>query len=200
MEFIELSSKKLHELNKSFYDIIKKRYDFDCVIFVAKGSFLIGKDLSDIQYVPLIEIFAKRQGGKLKKIISPILKILPFKLKKILREREFKSNIYEKNSNRNIDFDKNIWSKYLDKKHILIVDDSVDTGYTIKFVKETVERFFEKSEVKVAALNVFTKSEKIVKTDYFIYRDTMLKGPWSNDSNENSLFLKQYEKWHNEQE
>ena len=52
----------------------------------------------------------------------------------------------------------------------------------------------------MAALNCFEKSKKIVNTEYYVYEDTMLKGPWSNDSKENKQYLKMYTEWHNSQE
>ncbi len=196
MEFLEVSIENLEEETKKLHNQISKEYQYDCVIFVARGSYLIGKQLADLNDCPLLEISAKRKGGKLKKIVQPLLQIIPTKLKKILREREFKSNVHENNYERNIIFNEDVWSRYKDSKKILVIDDSVDTGFTIKYVKEAVENFFQNSEVKIAALNVFEKSKKVVKTDFYVYSDTLLKGPWSSDSKENKEYLGMYNNWH----
>lgn len=196
MDFLEVFIENLAKETKKLYNQINKDYQYDCVIFVARGSYLIGKQLADLNHCPLLEISAKRKGGKLKKRIQPLLQVIPLKLKKMLREREFKSNVHENNYERNIIFNENIWHKYQEAKKILVVDDSVDTGFTIKYVKEAVENFFQNSEVKIAALNVFEKSKKIVKTDFYIYNDTLLEGPWSNDSKENKKYLEMYNNWH----
>lgn len=195
MELLELSRKKLTEENKKLYEKVIKDYNYDLVIFIARGSYLIGKDLADLNNVPLLEVFASRKGGKLKKIISPILKIIPKGIKNILRKKEFNSNYHEKNSERSIRYNEEIWNKYKDSKRVLLVDDSVDTGYSIKYAKEAIEKFFKKATVKVAAINYFEKSTKIVNTDFYLYSEKMLLGPWSNDSKENKEYLKEYEKW-----
>lgn len=200
MELIELSKKSLKEEDVKLYKKIIKDYNYDLVIFIAKGSFYIGKDLAEFNDANLLEIFAKRKGGKLKKVISPFLKIIPKKFKKFLRDKEFNSNYHEKNKDRNISFNVEQWKKCKKCEKILLVDDSVDTGYSIKFAKEAIEKFFTKSIVKVAAINYFTKSEKIVNVDYFLHKDTLLIGPWSNDSSENKLFLNEYFEWHERQE
>ena len=199
MKFLELSIKDLKKVNKELFEIVKKDYEYDCVIFIARGSFIIGKDLAEYNNVPLLEIFAKRKGGKIKKILRPLLSVLPNFIVVKLREKEVKSNYHAKNSDRFVSFDDKIWNKFKNVKKILVVDDSVDTGYSIKFVKEEIEKYFISAEVRVAALNYFEKSINVVKTDYYLYNDTMLKGPWSNDSSENKAYLELYNNWHNSQ-
>lgn len=199
MELLELSEEKLHEENKKLYELIIKKYDYDLVIFVARGSFIIGEDLAKYNEANLIEIFATRSGGKIKKILSPILKIIPKGLKSKLRQKEFDSNYHEKKSNRKIFYDDDIWKKYKNSEKILLVDDSVDTGYSIKCSLEVIKKYFKNSEVKVAALNYFDKSKNIVKTDFSIYNEKLLLGPWSNDSKENKDYLQKYNNWHNNQ-
>lgn len=195
MEFIELSIKNLKEKNNDLYKKIKQEYNYDLVIFIAKGSYLIGKELADLNNKPLIEIEATRQGGKLKKLLSPILKIIPSKLKLLLRKKELNSNYHKKNSNRKISFDKNIWNKYKNSKKILLVDDSVDTGYSIKLAKDAIKKYFKDAEIKIAVYNVFDSSKEIIDIDYNLYQNTIIKGPWSNDSKEHSKYLKLYKKW-----
>ena len=195
MELLELSRKKLTEENKKLYKKVIKDYNYDLVIFIARGSYLIGRDLADLNNTPLLEVYATRKGGKFKKLVSPILKIIPRGIKNILRKKEFNSNYHEKNNERSISFNENIWSKYKDCKKIVLVDDSVDTGYSIKYAKETIEKFFTKATVKVAAINYFEKSKKIVDTDFYLYNEKMLLGPWSNDSKENKEYLNEYYEW-----
>lgn len=197
MNLIELSKENLKEDDKKLYNLIIKDYNYDLVIFIAKGSFYIGNDLAKFNNCQLLEIFATRKGNKLKKIVSPLMKIIPLKLKKVLRKKEFNSNYHQKNSNRNIEFDEELWKKFKNVKSILLVDDSVDTGYSILYAKEKIEEFFKEAEIRVAALNCFKKSLAIVKTNYYLYKDTMLIGPWSNDSKENKIFKEEYYMWHN---
>lgn len=195
MNFQELSIKNLSETNKKLYEIVRKKYKYDLVIFVARGAYLIGKDFAEWGETPLTEIYASRKGGKLKKIISPILKILPTKLKLYLRKKEFNSNVHKKDPERSIDYNEKEWSQYKSCKKILIVDDSVDTGYSALLVKNTVQVYFKKADVKVATLNLFDKAKEVYTPDFYLYENTILKGPWSNDSTENKKFLKMYYEW-----
>lgn len=58
------------------------------MIFIASGSYLIGEDLATLNNVPLLEIKAKRVGGKAKKYLSFVLKLIPRKLKIYLRKKK----------------------------------------------------------------------------------------------------------------
>ena len=196
MNYVELSSKDVENKTSELYNkILSTDYKFDLVIFIAKGSYTIGKKLSELGNCPLIEIKATRKGNKLKKIISPFLKLIPKKIKMYLRNKEVKSNVHEKNIERNVIYNVEKWSKYKECKNIILVDDSVDTGYSIKACNEEIERFFPNSNIKVAAFNYFEKSENIIKVDYSIYKEMMRNGPWSNDSKYHKDFLKEYDNW-----
>lgn len=195
MNYIELSSKDVENKTIELYNKISKDFKFDLVIFVAKGSYTIGQKLSELGNCPLLEIKATRKGNKLKKIISPFLKLIPKKIKMYLRNKEVKSNVHEKNVERNVIFDKEIWSKYKECKNIVLVDDSVDTGYSIKACKEEIERVFPNANIKVAAFNYFEKSTNVISIDYYIYKETMMNGPWSNDSKFHKEFLEKYNNW-----
>ena len=72
----------------------------------------------------------------------------------------------------------------------MIVDDSVDTGHSLKAVKETVIKQYPHATVKLAALNVWKQSGSVIQCDYFKYTDTILRTPMSKDSKEYKTFLK----------
>ncbi len=196
MEYIELSKERLEEVDKKLFNIIKEQYEYDCVIFIAKGSFYIGKDIANFNNVPLLEIFATRKGNKLKNIIRPIIKIIPKSIKKKLREKEINSNFHNTNNERQVSFNDKQWKKCLKSKNILLVDDSVDTGNTITSVKKYINEYFPKANLKITALNVMSKSIENCTIDYYLFKDTMLNGPWSNDSKYYNQFIDDYNKWH----
>ena len=195
MNYQELLIKDLEEVDKKLYKKIEKSFKYDCVIFIARGAYLIGKDFADFNDVPLLEIYASRKGGKLKKILRPFLVLIPEKLKVFLRRKEVNSNVHSKNPERDIKYDLTEWEKYKNCKKILIVDDSVDTGYSVLAVKKAVSNFFKEADVKVAVLNYFDKAKDVCVPDFYLYENTMIKGPWSNDSKENKVFLKKYQAW-----
>ncbi len=196
MNYIELSSKDVETKTIELYNkILFSNYKFDLVIFIAKGSYTIGKKLSELGNCPLIEIKATRKGNNFKNIISPVLKLIPKKIKFYLRNKEVKSNVHNKNYDRNIIYDVEKWNKYKNCKNIILVDDSIDTGYTIKSCKEKIEKFFPNANIKIATFNYFEKSKDIVTVDYKIYEETMINGPWSNDSRYHKDFIEEYNKW-----
>lgn len=196
MNYLELSIKDVEEESKKLANKIKNNdTNVEIVIFIAKGSFQIGKVISEQLKCPLLEIRAKRKGNKLKEILKPILKIIPRRIKEQLRKKEFNSNYHENNKDRIITFDEREWEKYKNVKNIIIVDDSVDTGNSMIQVKEKVQEYFKEAKIEIAALNYFEKSKKIINTDYYIYKDYMLNGPWSNDSKYNKEFMKMYSEY-----
>ena len=196
MNYIELSKESLKKEVKKLYDKVKKNYEYDCVVFIAKGAFLIGKDLAYYQNVPLLEVFATRKGNKFKKILRPLLKAIPRKIKKTLREKEVTSSYHQDHSKRFVSFDEEIWKLYRNSKRILLVDDSVDTGNTIQSVYENIKEYFSNSEIKIACLNMFEKSKCKCKIDYYLYENSLINGPWSNDSKEYKNFYNEYQLWH----
>lgn len=197
MNYIELSKESAHRETLRLAEKIKADFVPDAVVFVAKGAYQIGLDIGEFFCVPVMEIFAERKSNQLKKVFSPILKCFPSKLKKALRSFEIKSDVHSAHSDRNV-----YWGyippEAADKefRNIILVDDACDTGNTFKQCVDMIKHTYPQANVKTAAINVFSSSLLIFKTDYFLYRDCMLSGPWSNDSLEHSKFILEYNiKW-----
>ena len=194
MDYLEISIKEIDEKTQELYKLIKKdKYEYDLVIFIAKGSYYIGKKLSEYNKTPLLEIFATRKGNKIKKILKPFLKFIPKTILIKLREKEMKGNYHEKNNDREVSFNKNIYLKYADCKNILLVDDSVDSGNSVILTKTAISKYFKKANIKVAVFNIMSKSS--IKVDYTLYHDVMICGPWSNDSKYNNTYRDMYNQW-----
>lgn len=194
MKYIELS---IPELEVSSRDLAKKvalEFQPEIVVFIAKGSFLIGQEISSYFNVPLVECFAVRKGNKLKGLGSPILKILPLKIKRYLREQELKSGVHKKKTTRHV-YLTNGLELLKGIKRLLIIDDSVDSGITAKEVVTYFQNNLKDREIKFAALNYFLESKSVFEVNFSLYEDTMLSGPWSKDSKEYREFLKRYEYW-----
>lgn len=194
MDYLELSIEDLEKKCYKWARDIKKEFRPDIVIYVAKAGYLIGKVFSKVFHSPLIGIQAVRNGNKLKLVLRPVLRLIPNFIRNWIILKELKSNIHNKNSDRNISFIQGI-TEYneLKKYSILIVDDSVDTGYTIKEVKVKVQKHFKNSEIKIASLNVWKQSEKLIHTDYSLFRNTIIKAPMSKDSKYYNKFIKNFE-------
>lgn len=193
MNYLELSEKNVRDESIKLAKKIEKYFKPELIIFVAKGSFYIGEEISKYFNVPLIEIKAVREKNKLKEIVAPILKLIPKKIKHILREMEVSSNTHKKSSKRNVQLEEKYRNELLKYKKVLLVDDSIDTGSTIIEILNHLKDY--NLEIKTAGLNVFEISKDNIKIDFTNYEDTLLNGPWSKDSKYYGKFVEDYKKW-----
>lgn len=193
MDCIELSIKSLDEKCQEFAKQIKLEYQPDLVIYVARGSYLIGKSIIKVLNVPLIAVGTQRKGNELKELVAPVLSLLPRWLCNLLRRCELKSNVHGVQVERHIEFLDDI--SLIDVasiKKVLIVDDSVDTGSSMLAVSNLVKSNFPNGEIKTAVLNVMSQSKNVFKVDYSMYEDAMLRTPMSKDSREYKVFCHLY--------
>lgn len=190
MDCIELSIKSLDEKCQEFAKQIQLEYEPDLVIYVARGSYLIGKSMVKVLKVPLIAVGAQRKGNELKELVAPVLSLLPRWLCNLLRRWELKSNVHGVQVERHIEFLDDISLIGIATiKKVLIVDDSADTGSSMLAVRNLVGSQFPNSEIRTAVLNVMSQSKNAIKIDYSLYEDAMLRTPMSKDSKEYSKFL-----------
>ena len=170
----------------------------DLVVFVAKGAYLIGITVAEHFQVPVMEVEAVRSGNSLKKLLKPMLVVLPAGLKLWLRKKEINSGTHTHNTERHVSIS-NPSKVENDKVHnILLVDDSVDTGNTILAVKKALQKEFSQANIITASLVVFEASKDLVNIDYTMYEDTIFSAPWSNDSIYKKEYMVQYSKMKSE--
>lgn len=195
MNYVELSLEELKNESKSFAERIKAVYMPDIIVYIAKGGFIIGKVFQNVFDVPLVGVDAVRQENKVKEALSSLLKRLPKSVLIFLRKIEVISGVHEKNEERNVKIHQSVSEVERDLiKKILIVDDSVDTGNSVKAVADEMEQLFPGAEIRIAALVVWDKSKGKINTDYFIYENSLLRSPMSKDSKEYKQFLEIYSK------
>lgn len=195
MDCVMLSLKSLREESLKLAKTIEKDYTPDIVIYIARGGYLIGKEISDYFNVPCVGIHAERRGGGVKEIISPLLRILPQSVKRSLREMELNSGVHKVDKERNIFWDP--MDAHLIKNNsgitnILLVDDSVDTGYSMLQVKDKIYSDLGTVVIRTAAINVWSKSAKVCETNYCNYKNFIIMTPMSKDSKEYPEFEKLY--------
>ena len=193
MKYTELSRKDIENDCFKWAMDIKKSYQPDLIIYVAKAGYLIGREMNRVFDVPLVGISASREGNGLKEIFGPIVSVMPNFIRNFLISVELKSDTHSKNTERKIHMHEGL--EMLDKEkfhHILIVDDSVDTGHSMKQVVNVISSMFANAEIKTAGLNVWDKSKSIIDTDFALFNNTVIKTPMSKDSKEYKDFMKIY--------
>lgn len=199
MDYLELSLKSLHIESIHLAQNIEISFHPDIVVYVAKGGYLIGKDIAEYFRVPYVGIYAQREGNDAKAKLAVILKRLPRFITKFLRQIELKSGLHKTVKERRVFWDPsdNCLEKMKNAHNVILVDDSVDTGYSMQtllpYVKEAASAPID---IRIAAINVWSKSKSIIRTDFYNYRDTIIATPMSNDSREHDKFLQEYASRH----
>lgn len=193
MKYIELSRKDIEEQCKDWAKEIQKSYQPDLIVYVAKAGYLIGREMKDVFNVPLVGISATREGNALKEVVGPIVSHMPNFVRNILISLELKSDTHSKNTERQIHFHEGLEKlKSSSIQSILVVDDSVDTGHSMKQVVDAIHSLFGDVEIKIAGLNVWDKSRSIIDSDFALYKNTVIKTPMSKDSKEYKDFMQIY--------
>lgn len=174
---------------------IKEVYQPDLIIYIARGGYLIGKQMREVFQVSMIGVSTVRDGNGMKEKIGPLVAILPNCIRNLLISIELKSNKHAKNTERKVRFLKGVEDvKDKNIRKILVAEDSVDTGNSLQQAIKTIRTVFPDAEIKVASLNVWDKSKSIAHVDYALYENTIIKSPMSKDSKEYKEFRETYRK------
>ena len=193
MNYIDLSLEKLSNDVLTAADDIVKHNSIDIIIYVAKAGYPIAKFMNEKVHAEIIGIEATRKGNKLKSYLGWVFKYCPRIFRDILITIELKSKIHKNNIKRNVSFHGSIDKVDISKiKNVLVVDDSVDTGYSMKEVVSEVRKKFPGAEIYTYALNVWHDSVEVFDVDYSSYRDTVIRAPMSKDSKEYNAFYDMY--------
>ena len=117
--------------------------------------------------------------GTLKRNISQIIKLLPLKLRDNIRIWEARKLVKR---SRHMDNTGIILpSLSAGVKNILLIDDAVDSGATLKAIVEKFKAEYPDADIRSAVITK-TYPDAIFDPDYCIYNDSILiRTPWSID-------------------
>lgn len=198
MDCIELSINDISEKCGVWAEEIAETFCPQLLIYVAKAGYLIAEAMNGVFHAEILGIEATRKGNKAKEKLGFIFRHVPRFLHKWLISLELKSNIHGKEQNRQVRFHNKIEQIRLRTgekpsiRKILIVDDSVDTGYSMKAVVTETEKYFPEAQIKIASMNVWGKSSSVIPVDFALYHDTIIKAPMSKDHKEYKVFKNLY--------
>ena len=140
-----ISIKKIAVCSKSMEEIrvdcekwakeIKRDYKPDLIIFIAKSGFLFAEPMAKVMGCDLADILAFREASEKKDKLKKIIRLAPEKLVLQIIKSPLMYRFNERKTKRNVCITKK-FEKETKKEHrrILIVDDSVDTGWSLQSV------------------------------------------------------------------
>lgn len=150
----------------------------DAVIAIPRGGLWI-QDAGWSDY-PIYRLKLIRPSkGKFKKKVSWIIKRLPLKLRDNIRIWEARKLVKRSRHMDNTGIILPSLSACV--KNILLIDDAVDSGATLKAIVEKFKAEYPDADIRSAVITK-TYPDAIFDPDYCIYNDSILiRTPWSID-------------------
>lgn len=200
---------KIRVLLQSSDDVIKKstemaeyialEYMPDMVVFIAKSGFLFAKPIADFFNCRLYETKAQRVGDEHKNTVHKFIPRLPMWLLGFALRSKAMYSYNQSNTDRNVLISSMLKNQATnEKKQILLVDDSADTGWTLLKVQTELKKLFPNSEIRIFCYCVVKFSEQRINVDYYCYKDTIVLTATSRYSKEHSTFLENLERFRKE--
>lgn len=188
---------------ESFLEISLKDWKIDSskilILGIKEGGVHLAEDVYDFltfesgNEVDLKFIKCQRPSTSLKKksnlrkqVLEFMFKISPVFVLDILRNIEhYFLTSKEIEFNREVILEDEIDFNKYDK--ILIVDDAVDSGVTLVEVSKFVEQSNTINSLIKSLAVVVTSNNSIINPDYYLYKDVLIRFPWSLDGKKGSI-------------
>ncbi len=188
-----LDNNGLKEASFSLNTMIFNDFIPNIIIGIRSGGFIVAEIMAQsAKHKPLLLAISRHRASTEKKNkikgLKSFLKLLPYPITNQLRIWEHKK-LTSKPVSKTIEFipDTNELAnlrgflKAKPESKILIVDDAVDSGETMKAVLDLVRKEADPScIIKTAAITVTTDTP-IIKPDYILYNHVLCRFPWSFD-------------------
>lgn len=177
MRVITLDEALLRQHCKVLQEQIEAVYHPDLIIGIATGGVKVAEYM--FGDVPHITVTCRRPSTKTKENaegVMCIVRCLPVSVRNFMRMVEaFIMRIRKKEQVLSVEF---LEEAMPEAKRVLVVDDAVDSGRTLKSVLEALNGG---PEVRSATITI-TTSSPYVAPDYYLYNDkTLIRFPWSKD-------------------
>lgn len=175
--------------NKLFDEVLADGFTPDLMIGIATGGQVVVEAMSHNMSINTLGI-KKQRKGTIKKQESKLIKLLPHLprfinnvlriLEVVYREHKYTSNRWANESDL-IELSELQMLAIRNAKSILIVDDTIDSGNTMKSVMDTVLAHTRQGTVLKTAVINQTFKKAIVGVDYCLYLRTIIRFPWAHD-------------------
>jgi uncharacterized protein len=159
----------------------------DLIVCVESAGWPIGLNINEHFGAQLESVRAERVGKRMKQRLGWLLRSIPASLRAWLRALEQRANLHGRMAERSVQMD----VVELSGKRILIVDDAVDTGHTIREVIGLLEtRGACPEDIRVAAITQTMPSPAVAP--HFVLFHTICSFPWSEDHPEREACRREY--------
>lgn len=196
MQFVELSIADLRDRSRELAKLVSRDgFRPEAVAYLARGAYLIGVEMGAYFECPLIELSAHRSGEATKGEFAPILARLPKFARHFLRSFEIRRRLTSDagDAQRKTMRLTNRFRPPAECGRILLVDDSVDTGSSVRAALGLLRRMYPGAEIGVAVLNTFEREPLGGHGDWHLYEGVLLSTPSSKDNAQYGEFLRMYE-------
>ena len=183
----------LQDASNALNTLIVQNFVPHIIIGKRTGGYVIAEIMAkELQPTPLLLAISRQRTGTQKKsrikCLKKILSFLPYGITDYLRIAEHKY-LHSKPAAERKSFSPNLDElatlrgalRIRENYKILIVDDAIDSGETMKAVLDVVRAEASSAcVIKTAAITVTTDSP-LVQPDYTLYRYVLCRLPWSFD-------------------
>lgn len=175
----------------SLAQIVGACYSPNLIVGIARGGDFVAKNIISKGYFGdafYISVKCQRNSTKSKgKIrLDVLLKMMPRVATNFLRRFEsvaLEWMFYSRGPSfdRKVAFIESDLQQLRYAKNVLIVDDAVDSGVTMQTVRDWVMETNPAASIKTAAITT-TFEFPVCCPDFSLYRDVLVRFPWSNDA------------------
>lgn len=187
---LTLSGAQFHDACALLGDRINELCSPDLIVVVPRaGDFIWGelKKIPAFEEVNVVQIKAQRgfTKHKSKGLIKPVLVRLPRAINNFLRHleatvRELMFYLRGPGVSRFLEYEDGVVDCVVKAKRIVIIDDAIDSGVSIKNIREFLSQKNPLATIHVAVITT-TFEEPLVFADISLYDRQIIRFPWAED-------------------
>lgn len=185
MRVLTVNNEEFRELClKLKSEILASGFDYDVVVAIARAGIFVAHGMNINKF---FTVSCHREGASVKKNwVGSILRKLPAGVNIFLRKIEYRLLLWRDRSvnysPRLIAMSPELKALLEEGEHkVLILDDAVDSGRSLKSVRDEVERIGSGNILRTAVITV-TRDKTVITPDYALFKNcTLIRFPWSED-------------------
>lgn len=181
MKVITLDNNLFYVHCRRLEDLVDEDYQPDAIVGIVDGGAFVADQV--FKKKPHINVTCRRKSTKQKEKLGFLFRIirhLPEGVRNAMRVIEAKLlSMSKKDELKHVDLNHADFASF---KNILIVDDAVDSGLTMKSVVTALKALPHAPKIRTAVITT-TTDNPLIRPDYTLYNDgTLIRFPWSSDN------------------